>query len=342
MVKTLPFAQAVESVQLPGLERNLFSSSRWLRVLDKTYRLRLFIKYIEREGRVSSYIIYSVVHNFLENKICICSYCDYCDCYIEDANDWQVFFESLRREYPLYRIVVRNLRDETVRENPHFRLLSKEWYHILDVRDDVEAIWKRCHDSFKGPVKQAQKNGVTVRPCDKSGLKNFFKLHTRLRKNKYRLFPQPYRFFEHVWQEYIDKGQGVLLGAFDGGGHFVGGTIYLICGNTLYYKFNTSDLNYLKARPNNLLLWEGVKFAKARGLEYLDMGSSGYEQKGLVLFKDHAGAKKMEINHLGFAPDGYKFSRKIILRVMTRFFTLPWMPNFMLHWGSSLIYPYLA
>ena len=342
MVKTLSFDEAVHTLSLPAVHRNLFFSPEWLFVLTKTYRLNLFVKYIEREGRIASYIIYSIVHNFLEEKICVCSYCDYFDCYVENAQDWGLFFEVLRQEYPRYRMAIRNLRDETVRQCPHFKVLSKERHHILDIRPDIEAIWKRTHDSFRSPLKQAQKNGVVVRSCGKEGLKEFYNLHLKLRKNKYRLFPQPYRFFENVWDAYIEKDRGVLLGAFDKDNRFIGGTIFLICGNTLYYKFNTSNLKALKDRPNNILLWEGIKFAKARNLEYIDMGSSGYHQGGLILFKDHTGAQSSDIIHLGFTPSDYKFSRKIILGTMTKFFTLPWMPDFMLRWGSGFIYPYLA
>ncbi len=89
-------------------------------------------------------------------------------------------------------------------------------------------------------------------------------------------------------------------------------------------------------------MWEGIRFAKERGLEYLDLGSSGLEQKGLVMFKDHAGAKRLEITHLGFTPPGYKFSQKIILKILTSLATHPLMPDVALRWGSHLIYPYLA
>ena len=341
-VKTLSFFDAAKTLKLPGSERNLFSSVPWLSVLRKTYGPGLFCKYIERNGEVSSYVFYSVVHNFLEDKICVCSYCDYCDAHIERGEDWQAFFESWRVEYSRYRIAIRNLCDETVRQNPNFKVLSKERHHILDVRPELDLIWKKMNDSFRSQVKQAQKAGVVVRPCGKEGLKKFYGLHLRLRKNKYRLFPQPYRFFDMIWAEYMEKGKGVLLGAFDRDNRFIGGTVYLICGNTLYYKFNTSALGSLKARPNNILVWEGIKVAKERNLEFIDMGSSGCEQEGLIMFKNHAGAECQDITHLGFHPPGYQFSQKRILRVMTRFFTLPWMPSFMLRWGSSIIYPYLA
>ena len=341
-VKTMPLIDAFNLVDLPALNRNLFSSSDWLKVLYKTYGCNLYVKYIERDQKVVSYIIYCVVRNFLEWKICICSYCDYCDCYIERPDDWKVFFESLRAQYPEYRITVRNLRDETVRMYPEFQVLSKERFHILEVSDSLEMVWKRTHDSFRSAVKQSQKSGVIVKRCDKEGLKDFFRLHLNLRKNKYRLFPQPYRFFDNIWQQYIAQNQGALLGAYDPQGNFIGGNIYLICGNTLYYKFNTSSMTALRYRPNNLLFWEGIKFAKERNLSFIDLGSSGYEQHGLILFKNHTGAKCQDITHLGFAPPNYKFSQKRILRFTTRFFTQSWMPAFMVRLGSNFIYPFLA
>jgi len=140
----------------------------------------------------------------------------------------------------------------------------------------------------------------------------------------------------------MDKGRGVLLGAYDKEGRFIGGNVYLICGDTLYYKFNTSSVEGLKLRPNNVLFWEGIKFGKKRNLKYIDLGSSGCEQHGLILFKNHTGAKMQDIIHLGYAPPNYKFSQKKILKLMTRLFTLPWMPEFMVKWGSNIIYHYLA
>lgn len=341
-VKTIALIDALDTLNLPGLERNLFSSRDWLEVLYATYRLKLCVKYIEQDGGVVSYIVYSVVHNFLEWKICICSYCDYCDCYVRDADDWRMFIKSLQAEYPRYRIAIRNLRDATLRQCPELTVLSKERYHLLDVGEDLEVIWKRTHDSFKSAVKQGQKAGVVVRRCSRPELEKFYDLHLRVRKNKYHVFPQPFKFFDNIWRQYMEHDKGVLLGAYDPAGRFIGGNVYLICGDTLYYKFNTSSLDCLKFRPNNLLFWEGIKYAKERGLQYLDLGSSGYEQHGLILFKDHTGAKIFDITHLGCHPPDYKFSQKRILRVMTKIFTMPWMPNALVKAGSHVIYPFLG
>lgn len=339
---TLSFNQALAQLPEERWRENLFSSSDWISVIVNTYGLDIFVKCIKSGDEIKSFMIYSVVKNFLEWKICLLSYCDYCDAQGATRQDWQMFFQSLREEYPRFRIAVRNLRDETVRQLPELKELSREKFHFLDVRDDLDRIWRRTHDSFKAAVNQARRSGLAVRTCEKSELKKFYKLHLNVRKNKYRIFPQPYKFFDMIWRQYMDRGQGVLLGAYDPSGNFVAGNIYLVCGNTLYYKFNTSSQKSLSLRPNNFLFWEGIRFAKERNLEFIDLGSSGMHQKGLILFKDHTGAESRDITHLGFDPPNYKFSKKRILKLLTSFMTQPWVPDIFVRWGSHVIYPFLA
>ncbi|MCK5213872.1 MAG: GNAT family N-acetyltransferase [Candidatus Omnitrophica bacterium] len=342
MVKTLPLEKALELLSLPGLSGNLFSSPDWMTVIRRTYQTNIYVKYVEKDNKITSYVFYSVVQNFLEWKLCICSYCDYSDGNVINKEDWQAIIGDLRKEYPAFRIAIRNLRDEFVREVPELEVLSRERFHYLDLTENLDDLWRKTNDSFRAAVNQAKKKGVTVKVCDKSFLPKFYNMHLNIRRQKYRIFPQPYRFFDIVWQEYIDKGKGVMLGAFDPMGDFIAANIYLFCGDQSYYKFNTSSLQGLKWRPNNLLFWEGIQLSKERNLTLLDLGSSGYEQKGLILFKNHTGAQCQDIIHLGFSPPGYQFSQKRVLRLMTKTFTLPWMPDFMVKWGSNIIYPYLA
>ncbi|MBF0595005.1 MAG: GNAT family N-acetyltransferase [Candidatus Omnitrophica bacterium] len=342
MVKTLPLEQALQTLSLPGHSDNLFSSPMWLNVINRAYRPDVFVKYIERDGRIESYVFYSVVKNFLEWKVCVLSYCDYCDAHIVSASDWIAVFEDIKREYPGFRIVVRSLRDDIARTCGCFKELSREYFHLLDIRGDIDSVWKGLKDKFRNQVRQGTKRGLVVRPCERRELWDFFCIHVKLRKHKYGIFSQPWRFFEVIWEEFIAKGNGFLLGAFDPEGKMVGGTLFLVCGNTLYYKINTSSQNALEFRSNNCLLWEGIRLAKERGLEFIDLGSSGFNQEGLVSFKDATGARRMEIVHIGYHPQGYVFSQKRVLKAYTRFFAAAWMPDWITNMGSALIYKFLA
>jgi lipid II:glycine glycyltransferase (peptidoglycan interpeptide bridge formation enzyme) len=207
---------------------------------------------------------------------------------------------------------------------------------------DVDTLWRKLKGVFRNQVRQAVRRGLTVRPLLRHELRDFFMMHVRLRKRKYGIFAQPYRFFEVVWEEFMAHDKGFILGAFAPDGRLIGGTMYLVCGEILYYKINTSTLDSLEYRSNNLLLWEGIRMARERGLKFVDLGSSGLKQDGLVAFKDSTGAKRMEIVHIGYHPQGYVFSQKRILKVYTKFFNAPSVPDRVTCWGSSLIYHFLA
>ncbi|MBF0388193.1 MAG: GNAT family N-acetyltransferase [Candidatus Omnitrophica bacterium] len=342
MIRTLPLKSALQSLTLPGVDDNLFSSPAWLRVIDRAYDPKIFVKYIERNGVIESYVFYSVVKNFLEWKVCVLSYCDYCDAHINNVADWQAVFNDIKQEYPGFRIVVRSLRDEVGRASGCFKELSREHFHILDIKGGIDSVWMGLKDKFRNQVRQGGKRGLVVRPCTRVELRDFFALHVKLRKHKYGIFAQPWLFFTVIWDEFIAKGNGFLLGAFAPGGRMVGGTLFLVCGNTLYYKINTSSQDALEYRANNCLLWEGIRLAKERGLEFVDLGSSGLGQDGLAAFKDATGARRMEIVHIGYHPEGYVFSQKRILKLYTKFFAAPWMPDWITNLGSSSIYKFLA
>ena len=253
-----------------------------------------------------------------------------------------MIFDSFRKEFPEYRIAVRSLRDEKARACGCFHELSRERHHVLDIRPDIDTLWKNLDGSFRNQVRQGERRGLVCREGGLKELGQFYLLHVDLRKAKYRIFAQPYRFFRAIWDEYMPKGNGFLLCGFIPDGKMVGGTIFLVCGNTLYYKVNTSAPAALEYRSNNVLLWEGIKRAKAMGLEFVDLGSSGLEQQGLVHFKDSTGAKRSDIIHIGYHPEGYVFSQKRILKAYTRLMTLPWVPTGITRMGSHLIYPFLA
>src|SRR5690606_30698311 len=109
-------------------------------------------------------------------------------------------------------------------------------------------------------------------------LRAFFEMHLRVRKHKYGLLAQPYRFFRSIWDNFLVPGRGrLLLARVDG--RVVGGVLYLDWGDTVYYKFNASDPGDLGVRPNDLLVWEGLRRAHESGMRWFDFGVSDWDQE---------------------------------------------------------------
>jgi CelD/BcsL family acetyltransferase involved in cellulose biosynthesis len=105
-----------------------------------------------------------------------------------------------------------------------------------------------------------------------------------LRKYKYRLLAQPIEFFERIWEIFAPQ-EGAITLLADIDGTPIAGGLFLVWGDTMYYKFGASLAEYLPLRPNDALFWAAIQCAADRGLRAVDWGLSDLDQPGLVKFK---------------------------------------------------------
>ena len=75
----------------------------------------------------------------------------------------------------------------------------------------------------------------------------------------------------------------------------VAAAIFFHQGRQALYKFGASDLGYQHLRPNNLVIWEGIRHCAARGCERLHFGRTALGHEGLRRFKLGFGAREEEI-----------------------------------------------
>jgi len=154
-------------------------------------------------------------------------------------------------------------------------------------------------------------------------LRTFFEMHLKVRKYKYGLLAQPYSFFQNIWHHFVDAQHGFLLLAIHGD-KIVAGDFFLEWKDTLYYKFNASLPDDLSHRPNDMLIWEGIKQGKNRGHAFLDFGLSDMDQEGLVRYKRKFGTEEKTISFLRHEPNGgptpaEKEMRELLGRMTSRF-----------------------
>ena len=121
-------------------------------------------------------------------------------------------------------------------------------------------------------------------------------------------WPQPYAFFEAIWDEFLAPGDGFLLLARHGGAT-IAGVMYLRYADTIYYKFNASAREQLHVRPNDLLAWEGMSRAKQQlGCTKFDFGLSDSDQEGLLRYKRKFATEEKTIQFLRHVPDSWEQS----------------------------------
>jgi len=218
------------------------------------------------------------------------------------------------------------------------------WHGVPVGGDPGSEWWSELADSTRRAVAKARREGVEiVARTDAGFVGEFLRLHTGVRKRKYRLLPQPRSFFTSIRARFAATGDWHALAAVRGG-ELLAATVYLRHRDTLCYKFNASDPDGLGARPNDLLLWSGIELAARLGCTMVDLGASDDDQPGLIRFKRGFGALEREIRTRvagpPAAPEAERF--RTLLADVTHRLTGPDVPDPCTADAGALLYRYFA
>ena len=281
----------------------VFHSPDWIQVLTDTYGWEAHAYVIlDDHGEPSAGIPFCRIADMLGERIVALPFSDYCDPLVNDSNAWSTLVDQLLPEH--LPITVRCLHNNLPLADERFSLFKQAKWHGLDLQRDLDVIWKGMHESTHRAIRKSQREGLVVRPAQsEEELRVFFDMHLKIRKYKYGLLAQPYSFFQNIWRHFVETQHGFLLFALCED-KIVAGDFFLVCKDTLYYKFNASLPGDLSHRPNDLLIWEGIQRGKNLCLKFLDFGLSDIDQEGLVRYKRKFGTEEKTISFLRYEPNG--------------------------------------
>jgi len=322
------------------LSGSVFHSPDWIRVLADTYGWNpSALVVINDSGEPIAGIPFCHVSDVLGDRVVALPFSDYCDPLATDKTTWRLLSNRLIRQG--CRINLRCLRNALPLEDKRFFTVSRAKWHALDLRPNIESLWRRIDDSAQRAIRKSQREGIRVRVAQsEKELRTFFEMHFKVRKYKYGLFAQPYTFFQNIWRHFVEKGQGFLLLAVKED-KILAGDFFLEWNGTLYYKFNASFAENLLFRPNDLLIWEAIQCGKSRGFASLDFGLSDWDQEGLVRYKRKFGVEEGTISFLRHEPEGavpMNNDVREILSNVTRTFTDHRVPDLMTELAGGFLY----
>lgn len=326
------------------LSGSVFHSPEWIRVLADTYGWtpRALVA-IDNEEKPVAGIPFCRVSDVKGDRVVSLPFSDYCDPLVDDKATWRLLIDELIQQG--CRINLRCLRNTLPLEDERFSCESQAKWHALDLRPDIESLWRTIDDSAQRAIRKSQREGISVKVAQsEKELRTFFEMHLKVRKYKYRLFAQPYTFFQNIWRHFVEKGQGFLLLAAKGD-KILAGDFFLEWNGTLYYKFNASFTDGLPFRPNDLLIWEAMRLGKSRGFATLDFGLSDWDQGGLVRYKRKFGVTEEIISFLRHEPEGLSPMNSAvgeILSKITRSFTDNRVPDPMTELAGGFLYKLFA
>jgi CelD/BcsL family acetyltransferase involved in cellulose biosynthesis len=304
-------------------ECSVFASPGWLSVLSDSYGWQAQARVlVDAAGEPQAGVPFYRIVDIIGERIVTLPFSDYCDPIVSDIDRWRRLVDPLLGEN--CPVAIRCVHNDVPLLDERLSVTKRAKWHGFDLGRDIDAIWRGLDEAAQRAIRKSERDGLEVRIASTpEDLRAFFEMHLGLRKYKYQMLAQPFRFFENIWRAFLEPGHGFLLLALFQG-KAIGGVLFLIWKDTLYYKFNASAPSDLAHRPNDRLIWEGIELGKSRGCRHFDFGLSDWDQEGLLRYKRKFGSTEKTISFLRYKPHGAaaeqeKFGRDLLAGVTALF-----------------------
>jgi len=181
--------------------------------------------------------------------------------------------------------------------------------HDLNVSQTSNEIFSAFRDSTKRNIKKAIQNGVQVKIQNTlESVKEYYRLNCITRK-VHGLPPQPFYFFKKIHEHIISNKKGFVALA-EHQNNVIAGAVFFQFNSQAIFKYGASDPRYLSLRPNNLVMWEAIKWHFQNGFKILNFGRTELKNKGLLQFKRGWGTEEEVLNYYKYNLKGNCFVTK--------------------------------
>lgn len=188
------------------------------------------------------------------------------------------------------------IQDEGMSQQPHFK------HHYLDLDRNMEALMKSFHRTcVRQRIRRALSSNLTLRIGEREEhLRVMYALHLKNRKSKY-LPPQPFLFFQNIWETLFPEKRVSLLLA-EHAGKPVAALLLFKFKERVSAEIAHMDDDYRGMSPNIFLFWEAMKRAADEGYRIFDFGRTPPTNQSLLAFKSRWGTKVSNI-HFFYYPE---------------------------------------
>jgi len=169
--------------------------------------------------------------------------------------------------------------------------------HVVPLIASEDEQLQRCSPAMRRGLRKAGRSPLHLKEGrDWADVKAYYSLHCETRR-RHGLPPQPLGFFHNIHRHILARGLGFVLLAMDGEIP-VAGAIFFGFGRHALYKFGASSDTHLELRPNNLVLWQGIRRCTELGFSTLDLGRTSLDNEGLRRFKLGLGGEERLIQYV--------------------------------------------
>lgn len=151
----------------------------------------------------------------------------------------------------------------------------------LDLVRDIERIWSEdIKSKNRNMIRKAEKNGLSVQ--ESTDFQTFKEIYSSTMD---KVHADNYYYFNECYYENIKENSNYTLLNVKKDDLVIASAVFMGCGDYFHYHLAGSLKEYLKFGPNNLLLWEAIKYAHKKGYKKMHFGGGLNDSLDDNLFK---------------------------------------------------------
>ena len=171
--------------------------------------------------------------------------------------------------------------DLTSEDSQAIGMLEQEGFHpsqeqiqlrntmVVDLRPPEADLLARLNQSTRRNISLAQRHGVEVLQGGTADLPLFYEMYLETAQRDGFIL-RSYAYYQHLWKLFLERGMaGAFLARWQD--QVLAGCLVLILGKKAWYMLGASRGQMREVRPNQLLQWEAMRWAKSNGAESYDM-----------------------------------------------------------------------
>ena len=276
-------------------DATVFHLPTWARVITDTYRYRArVLAELDEEGRVAAGVPIMRVRRLRGPAWVSLPFSDHCPVLARDAASLGRLAVGLARwsAWEGVPVEVRGALPPTA----EWKEAAIGVRHVLSLTGDEPSLRMGLYEDHRRRLRQGERSGLRAwfgRSAD--DMADFYRLHVQTRRRQ-GVPVQPRRFFDAIWRHVIAPGLGVVALVGEPG-RPVAAYVVFAWNKTAIGKFQASDPSCWKLRPNHLLYWAVICWARETGCSRFDFGRTESEHASLQRFKAGWGAEAIPLSY---------------------------------------------
>ncbi len=284
---------------------SVFHTPSWLRALRLTYGYQPVALTTNAPGEpLTTGLVSCRVSSWLTGKrIVSLPFSDHCEPLVDRREDLEAMLGHLRRMGANRYVELRPVLAKPC-ISTEFSMSDSYFLHIVDLSRSPEALFRTFHrDSVQRKIRRAEREALRYESGNSRDLlEKFYRMLVMTRRRQH-IPPQPISWFHNLNRSFGSALQVRLASTREG--LPVAGILTLKHGAAITYKYGCSDARFSNLGGTALLFWRTIQEASQEGFVELDLGRSAVGNQGLIVFKEHWGARRVGLEYWRF-PAGRK------------------------------------